>query len=38
VLATFVAGLAWALTLRARRPEVFTSIGRTVFEEAYERD
>jgi amino acid transporter len=37
VIATFLAGLAGVLYLRARRPEVYNAIGRTVFEETHER-
>jgi amino acid transporter len=37
VVATFVAGLLGVLYLRARNPELYRAIGRTVFEEAHER-
>lgn len=37
VIATFVAGLLGVLLLRARDPEVYRAIGRTVFEGAQER-
>jgi amino acid transporter len=37
VLATFVVGLLLVLLLRQRSPEVYRSIGRTVFEETHER-
>jgi amino acid transporter len=37
VLITFGAGVAGALVLRYRQPEVYKSMGRTVFEEAHER-
>jgi amino acid transporter len=37
VIATFVVGLLGVLYLRARRPEVYRAIGRTVFEETHER-
>ena len=36
--ATFVVGLLGVLLLRARSPEVYRAIGRTVFEEAHERE
>ncbi|MGZ4453400.1 MAG: APC family permease [Nocardioides sp.] len=36
-LATFLVGLLAALWLRSSRPEVYQSIGRTVFEESHER-
>ena len=37
VVATFVVGLLGILYLRARRPEVYQAIGRTVYEETHER-
>ena len=37
VVGTFVAGLLAVFYLRARRPDVYRAIGRTVFEEAHER-
>ena len=37
VIATFVVGLLAVLYLRARNPEVYRAIGRTVFEESHER-
>lgn len=37
VVATALAGLLVVLYLRARRPEVYQAIGRTVFEETHER-
>jgi amino acid transporter len=37
VIATFVLGLLNVLYLRARKPEVYRAIGRTVFEESHER-
>jgi amino acid transporter len=38
VVATFVVGLLGVLLLRSRNPEVYRAIGRTVFEEAHERE
>jgi amino acid transporter len=38
VAAVFVVGLAYALILRATNPELYQRIGRTVMEEAQERD
>ena len=35
--ATFVIGLVAALWLRAKRPETYQAVGRTVFEETHER-
>jgi amino acid transporter len=37
VLVVFLAGVAGALALRSRQPEVYRAMGRTVFEEAHER-
>jgi amino acid transporter len=37
VVGTFVVGLLGVLLLRARNPEVYQKIGRTVFEETHER-
>ena len=37
VLGTFVIGLAAALLLRKRSPEVYQAIGRTVLEDTHER-
>jgi len=37
VVITFLVGLFSALYLRARRPEVYSEIGRTVLEETHER-
>jgi hypothetical protein len=37
VVATAAAGLLGVLYLRARHPDVYRAIGRTVFEEAHER-
>src|SRR3712207_6850370 len=37
VIATFAAGLLAVFLLRARNPEVYRAIGRTVFEEAQDR-
>lgn len=36
-LATFLVGLVGVLVLRARRPDVYAAIGRTVLEETHER-
>lgn len=38
VIATFLVGLAAVYWLRSRNREVYDAIGRTVFEEAHERD
>lgn len=38
VVVTFLVGLGVVLALRSRQPEVYRSIGRTVFEETHERD
>ena len=38
VIGTFVLGLVGVLVLRARNPEVYRAIGRTVMEETQERD
>jgi amino acid transporter len=38
VAATFVVGLVVILYLRARKPEVYNAVGRTVFEETHERE
>ena len=38
ILAVFVIGLVYALWLRFSRPDVYTAIGRTVMEDAHERD
>ncbi|MEV6349520.1 APC family permease [Actinoplanes sp. NPDC051851] len=37
VVATFAAGLGYALFLRARSPQTYAAIGRTVMEETHER-
>ena len=38
VVATFLAGLAAVYWLKSRNREVYDAIGRTVFEEAHERE
>ena len=38
VIATFLVGLAAVYWLKSRNREVYDAIGRTVFEEAHERD
>ncbi|MGZ5400256.1 MAG: APC family permease [Nocardioides sp.] len=38
VIGTFVVGLLGVLFLRARHPETYSSIGRTVMEETHERE
>jgi hypothetical protein len=37
VAATFIIGLVLVMVLRARSPQVYRSIGRTVMEEAHDR-
>jgi hypothetical protein len=37
VAATFVVGLGLVMFLRARSPEVYRAIGRTVLKETHER-
>ena len=38
ILAAFVIGLGYALWLRSAKPEVYAEIGRTVMDDAHERD
>jgi amino acid transporter len=38
VIGTFVLGLVGVMALRARSPEVYRAIGRTVYEETHERE